>query len=443
MRLPYVLVLGSMLVACGARSSLEDEPSHEDPPIEPACELDDRVFGDGAWMRPLGLAGTGDGAFDVAVAPDGSIVVAAPFDGGASIDCFTLSAPDVVVLKFDPNGRLHWARQLGRSASDTMTLFAGVDVDGGVHVVGTSGHDPSIFHTILSATGELEWSLDYPADDMGIGVIDAAFDPDGTTWAVVNFQNRLEIAGQVYDGGIDDVSSELLVEWDPQGEVRSLEFFGPGEKLRQLERGANGIQVRRISRGWSSPPTVEVRRNGSVLWSQEGTQADSLMRIVGDQLVEGTRPALEDEPWVRSRAVDTGELLWESPIVVQWEGDEDQGHWPPYAASIAPVAGGWVVAASLLDSVNLGTGWVSSAGSFDGLLARLGPQGEPIAVRTIGGPGVNGIRDIAPLPDGRIVVALMSDEPIDLGFGPAGTPCAENCNQHILAVMSPPAPDAR
>jgi len=78
------------------------------------------IDGNMIWTKQYGSTGN-DNVFDADCDSQGNIILSGYFEGTVTFDTITLSAlggTDMMVLKFNPNGNIIWAKQMGGSSDD-------------------------------------------------------------------------------------------------------------------------------------------------------------------------------------------------------------------------------------------------------------------------------------------------------------------------------------
>jgi hypothetical protein len=431
-----------LLLACNAEIDLAAPP----PAV---CQRDDLVVGDGAWLRPLGpLGGCCDNGIEVGVQPDGSIVVASSVVGNVSVDCIDLpelGRRDLLLATFRADGSVAWARRLGHAGGYTEDFFLGVDDAGVIHLVGTQATSfdemtatRTLFARAISAEGDDLWSSTYDQDGASLHPDHVGFAGSGDAMLDVSFQGRLRIGEQEFAGGFDKSFGRVLITWSSDGTITSLDYEPPRSNppFRTFALGRDGT-LATATRVEGGGIRIEAQRDGEPLFSidEPGAMGFNLFELEAGHLFTGFRNT-QAQPLVQARSLENGTVLWDVPPIT-WMGERSQ--WPPYARHVARIANGWAFAASLLGTANLGSGPVSSAGDFDGLLITIGPRGEPLAARTIGAAGADSIGDLKAHSADNLVLTLSSDTPVDLGFGPSAPACTEDpCDHGFLAFLLAP-----
>jgi hypothetical protein len=185
--------------------------------------------GNRTWMREFGASGD-DNASGIALDGAGNVYVCGSTAGGLE-GVPTAGGTDAFVAKYDDNGVRLWVRQFG-SANDDFAFGVAVDASGNVYAAGATYG--SVDNTTPSAggadmmllrydtDGNLQWARQRgtPAADVGMGV---AVDASGDGWVCGT-------TGGAFDGnaarGGDDM---FLIGFDSSGNrVRSLQFGSQG-----------------------------------------------------------------------------------------------------------------------------------------------------------------------------------------------------------------------
>jgi hypothetical protein len=447
-----VAVLSLLAIgACGARSSLETDGAENESEPPPPCGIDDRVLGDGEWMRPIPTRPTEYSGGHLTSGPevqlDGRLVLAGVVEGDVRLDCETTTAlgeRDLLLYSFGPDGASARARRIGApgvafdrvvmaiDGSDRSYLLA-LSEGEGTFDVGAGPMKPGVLVASFEPNGTLRWARSYP-QDLVVGAIGIALavSRQGEVTLATQFQGPLTLGDTTLDGGFDDQTRAALARWEQNGELREFAYYGDSIALYSVAYAENG-DLAIISSGM-----IEMRHAGDPLWASpfEGSDIERTPTFVGGELITSPdRWVPEPGVWLRSRDAFTGSTLWEQSLLA-WSGEG--GEWPPHASSIVPTPTGLVVAAPLLGSVDFGLGIHQSAGIFDSLLLSLSGSGQPLAVRQIGSIGGESIESMVGLPDGHVALVLDTDEPFDLGFGKTPPQCELPCEHRLLTVVRPP-----
>lgn len=182
------------------------------------------------WARQIGSS-KDDYAWDLAIAPDGSVVVAGDTNGAiAGSGASPQGSFDQFVARFTAEGTLEWVRQNGSSAIDGGTRVA-VDARGSAYVVGTTtGTMPGTTATPLGGTdlhvsafssgGERRWIRQFGTSGEDV-VEDVTVDAAGTVSVAGRTAGVLPGASHTPAGGLDAF-------------VLSLDQVGAQQWVRQI-----------------------------------------------------------------------------------------------------------------------------------------------------------------------------------------------------------------
>ncbi|NUO50881.1 MAG: hypothetical protein HOV80_18670 [Polyangiaceae bacterium] len=438
------------LAGCGARSTLEEVDSDETP----ACTKDERIQGDGEWLRGLG---PGKGA-ELARSANGRLVAAWRTGDQVTLDCEELEPigdSDLVVASFEPTGEVAWAHRIGVSGMDSHGVrgigmhHLGVDDDGNVFIAGLGPHgnkldalgttiDSELFVLSFDAAGALRWAHGYARDADGHVSLDAAtVSPEGELTIAYTFQNRLQLDEWPVDGGHGGEMARALITWDPKGAViRSSR--SEGRSFGGLRAGPDGL----LAVAWQFPDRtgeLELLQGSTSLWSEKMWSVPWALWFRTSELVASSSPVPPAErTWLMGLDVGAGGIRWSSAFD-EWNGK--QGEFPPWASHLVDVDDGMVVAVPLLGSVDLGDQTFSSAGSFDAVLMHVEEGGLPRGFRKIGAAGEEVVTGLVSADAGRVGLMLQSDAPVDLGFGAPPSACnaaSASCRMLTLAVIEAP-----
>lgn len=437
--------LVASLAACGARTPLDDvESSPEDPP--PSCEVNDRVVGDGQWLRRLGAF---EDQAQIAVADTGDLTLVASVSGTVQLDCVELPAlgeTDLLLAAFTAAGDVRWAKRLGGPDVDINSVQSGVDADGNLYMVASitrgsldfGGGPVSAGLVIVSFddNGSYRWAQSYPHTG-SMRVATGTVGSFGSTSAAIVFQDMFSIDGETYDGGFDLASAQLVLRWDPDGNLVLKRYLSPSSAVTVATMASGPDGAWAISARTPDGVFVDVLDGELLRWSFEIGSFPAALLLTPSQVIAGGDNANNlTEPFVEALAIDTGEPRWLS-FLDSWRG-EDESQWPPYATSIVEVDGSLIVAAPLLGTVDFGSGPFTSAGSFDAMLVRFDAAGQFQTARVVGGPAAESIVDMEATPTGQLAVTLHAPDGLDLGFGAPTLACDGQCDQLYIGVIDPP-----
>ena len=350
------------------------------------------------WARTWGGASY-DVAIAVAVGPDGNIYIT----GGTQ--SFGAGSVDVLLLKFDPQGDLLWSKTWGGSSFD-------------------DGHDIAFDASGNVLVGAETYSYNPPNKDVSSGAV-LKFTPDGTLlWSRIWTSGVPMVSGPVYDGGYSvDVDSNgnivlVGVTWD-----------------YNVSPNHNSIFVVK----WDS--------SGNLLWNRNwaGTSEDEVSNTGGEKLVRfdptgniyiagGTASACTSSNFstcdfdVLALKIDpNGNLLWSAT----WKPDAGYD----YVTSLAFDMSGGAVSDIVL------SGTKDVYGSTDApILLRLDPNGNLLSsLAWSGGPGAAGS---AVLTDAARDIFVGGNAPNITGVwqsitGVSGTENGTLSTQTTSAVASP------
>ena len=167
--------------------------SIEDPDILDDSDMELRKYdaaGDSLWSRTFD-GGADDVAHSVAVAPDGSVVVAGATEvAGQAFDSW--------IRKYDAEGATEWTRTSsgGGNVSDAIRAVA-VGADGSIAAVGEESND--VWVRLYSAGGVVVWTEVYDGPASG----DISYFSDEATCVAVDSAGAVVVGGTVLDGVSD------------------------------------------------------------------------------------------------------------------------------------------------------------------------------------------------------------------------------------------------
>lgn len=240
-----------------------DAPVHEPPPGDgPLAQPPDAGSPDGGaigseagaldWARRFG-AGEQDSASDIAVAPEGDLVLVGTFAGeGFDVGGGALPnprgpdeagpSPDLFVAKLAPDGSHRWSRGFGGPDAYTMGRHVTVDPgDGSIYVGGLyggrplfdawqlpyPGEDGGAFLLKLSGEGAVQWVKTYFAPR---GVLGAAPPPrpavgGGRVYQALSVRGTIDVEGQTLQCGPERRCS-MLLGYGADGHLDSVQTLG-------------------------------------------------------------------------------------------------------------------------------------------------------------------------------------------------------------------------
>jgi hypothetical protein len=371
----------------------------------------------GAVRWAFGTGGVAEQhAADVAVAPDGSIVMVGWFTGNLGFGGAILSKPsgyDGYVVKLDAAGVLIWQRQIGSTLDYAQALTVAVAPGGEIHVGGRGSGSvvlaPGVETTALggldgyvaklAADGTPLWaqSLGGPSNEIVAGLVVA---PDGDLVLAGNADGDINVGGSTLGGrGLVDVwvaryDAGLLHRWSKRfggvenDEIGGLALDPDGRSwlsgaFRSTELDFGGRPM--ASNGESDGFVAALGLDGQHLWS--GAYGDASDQVVhalatdglGNVLVGGKFAgtiAFGGDPWTTGGMYDaflakigpSGQHRW-SVAYGTPAGPADQA----VTAIERDSTGGAVVAGMFAGNVNLGGGPLTSAGGFDVFVGKLAP----------------------------------------------------------------------
>lgn len=372
-RVPLLLFLGA--AACVRPNPLFDEDEDDDADDVPATASSDGSSGgdDSSGGDTDSGAGVGDTCGDTCSDPDRDCL-----DGDACV------------------GDLEWVWRTG----DEYAQLAGdvaVLSDGDLVIVGSfagslgegdlliyAGSDPlesDAFVARLDPSGQIVWLH--------------AFDGPGrqALTAVAALPGDLIAVGGRFDGMFDTGPLTLEGLGAAPGLVGAL--TGDGEWIFVEGIAGAAIDVVDVAAGPGGAVDVAGNFTGSL--------------TLGDVLDS------PDPDLFAARFDQTGALVWSHAVVAP---GEQRAH------AIAPAAGGGLVLAGAFTGTLAIAGQQLAAQATDGLLLTLGADGQPTAVRALGGPDVDSVDAIAVAPDGALVIAGTHGVDFELGgtdlAGPSG-----------------------
>jgi hypothetical protein len=183
-----------------------------------------------AWAWGYGGPGDDD-APQLAIAPDGSILLAGTFRGRIDLGTGALTAyraRRVYVARFDPDGRPRWAVPFTPTGEPVLAAIA-VEPNGSIVVSGArfdaigggQGLEPGPFLATLDGEGHLLRFEMLPADG-GAEITGLAVDPSGSMILAGHFTRSIALGGRLLPStsSADQQSNLFLARLSPSAEAR-------------------------------------------------------------------------------------------------------------------------------------------------------------------------------------------------------------------------------
>ena len=361
------------------------------------------------WSRSFGDSGEQFGSA-VAVAPDGSIVIAGEFNGSVDFGggpLVSAGAEDIFVAKLDRDGGYLWAQRFGDADSQTADAVA-LTSDGGVVLAGhfdgtleltaeplTSAGGQDILVLRLAADGAVVWARRFGDADTQLPAA-VAVAADDSIALVGRFSGVLEIGGATLAsaGGYDAFVAKLAGDGQPLWAKR----FGDAET--QFGNAVALLPDGSVAVGGQFSGTLDL--GGSVLTSAGGY--DAFVAVFdgaggyrwsqrsgesGDQLVaalavgsDGALYAVESVEQAGGAAASFGSALPAWTMVVS---RYDAGGQRVWSQPFAEVSLSGVTLAATTDGVSAGGYLQTGIEQGDIVLKALDGTGSLLWERRLGG----------------------------------------------------------
>lgn len=185
-----------------------------------------------------------------------NIILTGRLDGAITFNGVTLTsagATDILLAKFDPQGRPLWSKRFGDSASFQYGNSVAVDVQDNVIFVGqfqgtvdfgggafTSAGGDDLFIAKFDAQGQHLWSKSFGSADDGQVATAVAVAPDGSIVMLGQFQGTMSLGGaDLVSVGSTDV---FLAKFETNGTFRWSKSFGDesAQKGKSMAVDADG-----------------------------------------------------------------------------------------------------------------------------------------------------------------------------------------------------------
>ncbi len=320
--------------------------------------------GDEEWSQVYnGFTGPNqpDEAEAIAIDADGYVYVT-----GWSTERFDMGASsvDIVTLKYDPDGNLLWERRYRTDGGNNQPSDLAIGPDGGVYIAGASwvGAGFDLLLLKYQPDGTLEWArtTGQPGDRWDAGYA-LAVDGDNST-IVVGYTEPL----------VSLDSGAYVVKYDAAGDLvwaRVRDGFNTVEAAERVVFGEDGLIY---VLGEVSPPaeplhiwTAAYDASGIMHWEDLRAGTADLSNYAGGLAsVPGGGVAVSGQRWDDTIAMTT--LKYASDGALLWERIEQAGYAAASAADVAVGADGAVY--------TVGYGY-NSNGAEDMLTVRYEPDG--------------------------------------------------------------------
>ena len=409
-------------------------------------------------------AAFGDAAIQTgaAVAYDksGNILVAGSFGGTINFGGTTLTSSgmdDVFVAKFSPNGQLMWAKGFGDGNIQTS---AGIGVDSGGNVYVTGNFKGSInfgggalsaagtlfadvFLAKLTSDGSHVWSKNF-GDTNVQNAQGLAVDTAGDVVIAGFFQNDVNFGGNTLtSAGLNDMfvakfttagahqwSRQIGDAADQNGRAVAMDTTGnvylAGDVVGTINVGLGAM----TATGAPSALVAKFDALGNAAWAKLSTGAAMSKAVAGaiavgsngDVAVGGSFRGAFDLGGTPATSAGSDDafvtLLTSAGAHTYTKTFGDSQSQTVTGVAIAP-NGEVFAAGNFSGSIDLETGMpMTSAGAFDGFLARLDSKGCPAWLRTYPGPMVTSMKAMALDPTtGGVALTGSFNGSADFGTG--------------------------
>ena len=355
-------------------------------------------------IQAEGIGGASTDYINVVVATnDGGYIAGGRFNSsslnlGNEVRLTNKGSADGVIIKYNSNREVEWARRIGGTDYDNINVVA-VTSDGG-YIVG----------------GEFESSN----IDLENGV---RLTPNGSSDGMIikyNSNGEVEWAKGIGGTDVDEINS--VAETSDGGYIVGGYF-----KSSNIDLG-NGVSL--ISRGSSDGMIIKYNSNGEVEWAKGigGTDNEKINSVAvtseGDYIVAGDFISesidLENGISLTNNGIVDGMIIkYSSNGEAKWAKGIG-GKNSDYIESIAETQdGGYIVGGYFWSSIDLGNGEsLTSKGNDDGMIIKYSSAGKVEWSRAIGGGSRECVNSVSVTSDGGYIVGGdFSSESIDLKNG--------------------------
>jgi len=345
---------------------------------------------DGSWLWAQPITGLGNaGVVDLALLPDGDLLVLGSFDGSLVVGDFRFTSTaltrDVMFARISPEGRWLWARRLGGAYHDAATAITSTE-DGGAVIVGNFAGSMaagpgllaarSLFYDVfvvkVAPDGSMPWATT-AGGSLGASASDVASSPDG----------RVVVVGS---GSPGSAFGSLRLRTTPNsstmtGFMASIDATGTWSSLTPLSGS-----------GEAAATTLTATDDG---WLVGGTFTGSI------STPSGSVAAANDstDAFVAS-LTSTGVVRWVSGF--GGLGDE------MVSTILSRPDGSAMLLGSFDGPLILGGTSLHPAGGTDALFAEISPLGEVLWASSLGGPGPDTAPALTATPSGFAAAGALS-----------------------------------
>lgn len=367
----------------------------------------DAVTGAVAFAVDHGGAGS-ETSVAAAVTPGGEILVSGRYVGGGELggEPLPVGPGDIhtFVARYTDAGEHIWSIGAQSSLDDVAPVGA-IGLGGGTEVAVSGYFDSTVqfsdeaassvtaegsddaFLLVLAATGAVDTLVSYGGGDVQVGA-SAHLRGDGDIY----------LAGR--HGATFDINGEM-VETSGRYGLYAARVSGNG-MTTVWAIAADGTDAGQVMHVWS-----EMTPDGDLVLA--GTFNGSL-QAPG----HGAINAVGDDDVFVMRVSADGEVDW-------IEGFGGPGEDELYALAVGP-DGTVAISGTFTDSVDFGTGPLSTNGFFDVYLAELADDGRVLRARSFGGPLADSVADIEIGPDGALYMTALFRGDVSFGGGVVSAP---------------------
>jgi hypothetical protein len=362
--------------------------------------------GEAKWTRKIGAAGD-QAIADVAAGPGNGVAVVGTFGSAFELEGITFSpggSIDGWVARYAPDGQLAWVTQIGGTGQESVSGVAFTS-DGNLVVVGGFDQTLHIEDFDLPSAGGYDGFVALLSGVTGGPIGVAVFGTpavEGVRAVAVAADDSILITG-TFDGG--------PLAFPPAGDVTATD--GMDTFVAQLDPDLQAVWVRSFGGiGFQTSAAIAPAVGGAIYVTGRfedvvdfGDQAGPLTAHGGGfgdaYLIKLTSSGATQ--WVRQAGGATAQV-GASGIAAHPDG------------SVVTTLG---FSGTLEQPVSL------TADGADVLVIKTAGNGDPVWMRRIDGPGVQGAPHVAALEDDTLI-AGSSNAPVDLGTGPLTGGAADN-----------------
>ena len=348
------------------------------------------------WAKQVGGTSVVESA-DIAVDVSGNTFITGSFKGTATIGAFTLASPDdrsAFIVKLDTNGGVFWARKAGSTDGDVKGANITVDESGNAYVTGNFFKSASFGSTTITATKDEQ-------------VFIAKYGSDGdVAW--------VKMAGGLGSCFTHDITTDRSGNLYLAGQFWLTAVFGTTTL-------SNYSDV-------TKPADVFIAKydtNGNALWARQagGTEGDDVAAGItvdadGNSYITGfyqSRATFGTTVITGNAAGNIFLAKYNATGNLQWVKKQESTSDARGVSIDKDSNGNIYVAGHFEGSVTFGSSTLVSYGSYDMFFAKYDAAGNVTGAIRAGGEGIDLVKRLQVHPGGGIYFTGDYDRPATFG----------------------------